>query len=86
MANSVRYKVNDDNSLLRFVLHELWEYKCYWCNTPKDYNDIQIDHIIPQTTWLMRNPRYDCLSINFGNLRKIGNTPHQITSNGPSGR
>jgi hypothetical protein len=38
------------------------------------------------TKWLMRNPRYDCLSINFGNFRKIGNTPYEITSNGPSGR
>lgn len=49
MADGVRYKANGDNALLRFVLYDIWEYKCYWCGTPKDYNEIQIGHIIPQT-------------------------------------
>jgi hypothetical protein len=49
VANVIRYRVNGENSVLRSVLYDLWAYKCYWCSRPKDYNDVQIDHIIPQT-------------------------------------
>lgn len=49
MADSVRYRINGDNSRLRSVLYDLWKCKCYCCKRPKDYNDIQIDHIIPRT-------------------------------------
>ncbi|MFE3197908.1 HNH endonuclease [Embleya sp. NPDC059237] len=38
-----------DNSVLRLVLYRLWRHRCYWCDTPKEFNDIEIDHIIPQS-------------------------------------
>jgi hypothetical protein len=44
---NVRYG-SGDNSVLRYVLHELWSSRCYRCHHPKDFNDIQIDHIIPR--------------------------------------
>jgi hypothetical protein len=49
VAASSGYRVGSDNSVLRSVLYDLWDYKCYWCSRPKDYNDVQIDHIIPQS-------------------------------------
>lgn len=49
MAGEIRYRVGGDNLVLRSVIHRLWEYKCYWCGWPKDFNDIDIDHIIPRT-------------------------------------
>lgn len=48
MAGDVRYRVGGDNSLLRAVLHKVWDYKCYWCGWLKDFNDVEIDHIIPR--------------------------------------
>lgn len=44
----VRYGAGK-NPVLRLALHTLWGQKCYWCNAPKDYNDTQIDHIIPRS-------------------------------------
>jgi hypothetical protein len=49
MADEVRYRVGGDNLLLRSVLHRHWKYRCYWCGWLKDFNDIDIDHIVPQT-------------------------------------
>ncbi|GAA0895987.1 hypothetical protein GCM10009558_083270 [Virgisporangium aurantiacum] len=34
--------------MLRDVLHRLWKSKCHSCDQPKDYTDIQIDHLIPK--------------------------------------
>ena len=34
--------------MLRLVLYNLWGSRCYRCQRPKDFNDIQIDHIIPR--------------------------------------
>ncbi|MGV9764793.1 hypothetical protein [Micromonospora tulbaghiae] len=42
----VRYQLNADNTVLRDVLHRLWDYRCYACGTPKDFTDVQIDHLI----------------------------------------
>ena len=49
MTDEIRYRVGGDNLVLRSVLHRLWEYKCYWCGWLKDFNDIEIDHIVPRT-------------------------------------
>jgi 5-methylcytosine-specific restriction endonuclease McrA len=63
VTDSVRYRINGDNSILRSVLYDLWGYKCYFCKRPKDYNDIQIDHIIPQT---VTDERLQQLATQFG--------------------
>jgi hypothetical protein len=63
MASNVRYKVKGDNLLLRSVLHKVWGYTCYWCNWVKDFNDIQIDHIIPRTA---EGERLQQLKTQFG--------------------
>ncbi|WP_446225009.1 HNH endonuclease [Nocardia sp. IBHARD005] len=31
------------------AIYEVWGSKCYLCTQPKDYNDIEIDHILPKT-------------------------------------
>ncbi|MFC4115052.1 HNH endonuclease [Nonomuraea zeae] len=49
MTGSVRYS-GGDNSILRFILYETWGPRCYWCHKPKEFNDIQIDHILSQDT------------------------------------
>jgi hypothetical protein len=41
----------------------LWGYKCYWCQKPKDYYDVAIDHIIPQT---VKDERLEELAAQFG--------------------
>lgn len=45
----VRYIKGGDNRILRLVLHLAWKTICYRCNTPKDFTDIQIDHILPSS-------------------------------------
>jgi HNH endonuclease len=47
-TSQVRYLDGDANTMLRDVLHRLWKSKCYSCEQPKDYTDIQIDHLIPK--------------------------------------
>lgn len=49
MTDSVRY-TGGDNSILRFILHETWGPRCYWCYQPKEFNDVQIDHILSRDT------------------------------------
>lgn len=49
MSEDVKYKVNGDNSVLRSVLYDLWGGRCYWCGRPKQYGDVDIDHIVPRT-------------------------------------
>jgi hypothetical protein len=48
LSETVRYD-GGNNAVLRLVLHTVWGQRCYWCNRPKDYNDIQIDHIVPRS-------------------------------------
>jgi hypothetical protein len=51
LSETVRYD-GGNNAVLRLVLHTVWGQRCYWCNRPKDYNDIQIDHIVPRSQGL----------------------------------
>ncbi|MEU3093143.1 HNH endonuclease [Streptomyces massasporeus] len=45
----VRYRNGGDNSVLKMILLEQWQYRCYMCGRPKDFTDTQIDHLIPQS-------------------------------------
>lgn len=51
VSHEIRYRFGeaDKNSILRLALLEAWGHRCYWCTEPKDFADIQIDHIIPHT-------------------------------------
>ncbi|MEV0663587.1 hypothetical protein ACIBI3_29665 [Actinomadura luteofluorescens] len=49
--------------MLRLVLYNLWSSRCYWCHRPKDFNDIQIDHILPRD--LATKDREDLIA-NYG--------------------
>lgn len=48
-AKDVRYVQGGDNGILRLALHEQWNLRCYWCDVPVPFVDIQIDHIIAHT-------------------------------------
>ena len=89
MAGVVRYQVNGDNLVLRFVIYNLWGYKCYWCLAPKDFNNIQLDHIIPQAVKdeaLQRWKAQFNLPDEF-NIHDPGNlAPICAPCNGPSGK
>ncbi|WP_326564440.1 hypothetical protein [Micromonospora peucetia] len=45
----VRYGAKG-NSVILTVLHERWGYICYWCGEDKTRHEVQIDHIIPEST------------------------------------
>jgi hypothetical protein len=45
--HEVRYRPDEDNSVLRHVLCEVWDLQCYWCREFKKYLELQIDHIVP---------------------------------------
>ena len=44
----IRYGI-EDSHVLRYVLWSLWKYRCYWCTKPKEFTDIEIDHIVPKS-------------------------------------
>ncbi|WP_156251502.1 HNH endonuclease [Pseudactinotalea terrae] len=46
--NRVAYG-HKDPEVLRSVLYDLWNGRCYWCHRSKDFTDIQTDHIIPKS-------------------------------------
>lgn len=46
-TDRIRYG-NGNNSVLRLILYNLWKHRCYWCQRPKDFNEVQIDHILPK--------------------------------------
>lgn len=48
MAKVVRYKLGGNNRVLKHVLRQVWESRCYWCRNYKDYSALEIDHILPQ--------------------------------------
>lgn len=48
MLTEIRYQPGGDNRLLRHFLCTSWGQQCYWCGAIKDYNDLQIDHILPK--------------------------------------
>ena len=44
----VRYSTDSEkNKSLRFALYNARGGACHWCRKPKDFLDIQIDHVIP---------------------------------------
>lgn len=48
MTADVSYTKVGDRRLLRFALWQAWGLKCYWCDTPKHYLEVEIDHIVPK--------------------------------------
>ena len=48
MNGEVSYENRGERRLLRFALWDAWGMKCYWCDVPKAYLEVQIDHIVPQ--------------------------------------
>jgi hypothetical protein len=49
--DGIRYQAGDadGNAVLRLALLESWGSRCYWCRAPKDFADVEIDHVIPHT-------------------------------------
>jgi hypothetical protein len=48
VQDATKYQPNGNNGVLRSVLYDSWDFRCYSCNRPKDFTDTQIDHLIPQ--------------------------------------
>ncbi|WP_196201324.1 HNH endonuclease [Plantactinospora alkalitolerans] len=48
-VDDVRYRSGGDNGILRHVLFEEWQSRCYWCETPVLFASVEIDHILPHT-------------------------------------
>jgi hypothetical protein len=48
MPSEVSYGTVGERRLLRFALWRAWGMKCYWCDVPKRYLDVEIDHIVPK--------------------------------------
>lgn len=74
MAEKWMYNTNGSNSELRVVLHELHSSKCYRCTRPKDYNLIEIDHIVPQ----------NCSDAEFAALKRRWDLPAFFYRHDPS--
>ncbi|MFD3997124.1 HNH endonuclease [Streptomyces sp. NPDC058583] len=72
MAGAVRYR-SWGSPVLKLVLHRLWDSRCYRCHRPKDFNDVQIDHIIPRDTDAQRLKK---LKAEYG-------LPHDFDIDGP---
>ncbi|QIY98256.1 HNH endonuclease [Streptomyces sp. S1D4-11] len=47
VAERAKYS-GGDNSVLKMILYTLWNSRCYWCHRPMDFNDAEIDHILPK--------------------------------------
>jgi hypothetical protein len=45
----VRYRPGGDNGILRHVLFEEWQSRCYWCEKPVLFATVEVDHILPHT-------------------------------------
>jgi hypothetical protein len=58
-ANEVRYQPNGDNTVLRMAIYRSWKSKCWFCTTPTDFRDIQIDHLIPRASGLNNEVKAD---------------------------
>lgn len=50
-AKQLRYKpgAGEDNRVLAFALWLAWNSSCYWCGEQKSFDDMEIDHVVPQT-------------------------------------
>lgn len=47
MSDEIRYTGNSINDkVLRLALLTVWDNTCYWCGKPRDFNEVEIDHII----------------------------------------
>lgn len=46
----VRYSKGNDNGPLRLALYDAWKARCYRCSCPIDLIDVQIDHIVAEST------------------------------------
>lgn len=45
-----KWEYGGDNLVLRSVLYGLYSQRCYRCREPKNFVDIEIDHIVPKNT------------------------------------
>ncbi len=54
----VRYRPDGDNTLLRLALLMEWQERCYCCEKPKAFRDVEIDHIVPRTVASERLQEY----------------------------
>ena len=45
----VKYLPGRDNGVLRQALWQVQSYRCYWCSAVKDFEDVTIDHLFPQS-------------------------------------
>ncbi|MFE5284846.1 HNH endonuclease [Nocardia sp. NPDC056611] len=50
-TTAVRYRSGDSqaNARLRLALLLAWKGCCYWCGKPRDFNEVDVDHIIPRS-------------------------------------
>lgn len=48
MTSDVSYTRAAERRLLRFALWQAWGMKCYWCDVPKTFLEVEIDHIVPK--------------------------------------
>jgi hypothetical protein len=83
------YVDGGDNSVLRFALYEAWGPRCYWCTQPRDFTEIQIDHIIPKrlSSDGLAKVLEECgkpISFNLHGLHNLA--PICTVCNGPSGK
>ncbi|MFD4444406.1 HNH endonuclease [Nocardia sp. NPDC058519] len=63
-TTAMRYRSGDTewNALLRLALLQVWNERCYWCKTKRDFGDVDIDHVIPRSlTEAERNQRVEQL-------------------------
>ncbi|MGW7071818.1 HNH endonuclease [Streptomyces sp. NPDC054855] len=49
MVSAVRYRSGGDNAVLKLCLHRVYRTCCYLCGEPKDFPDVEIDHILPKS-------------------------------------
>lgn len=45
---AVRY--GSDNSVLKIALLEVWGMRCHWCHVPLQFENAEIDHLIPRSS------------------------------------
>ena len=62
-SKPVSYSNQAERRLLRFALWDTWGRKCYWCDTPKVYLDVEIDHIVPKG---LTDEQYEAARTGYG--------------------
>lgn len=50
MSGEASYVTGGNNHVLRLVLYDLYQSRCYVCLRPADYNEVQVDHIVAKKT------------------------------------